>query len=63
MINLVWIPNKNVDEMVDTNITIFIILYFGWCKKSVNDRPNVEIEIIPIVVNEIKLTNGLQYSK
>ena len=44
--------------MVDTNIAIFMILYL--CKKSVKDRKNVEIDIIPIIINEIKLTIGLQ---
>ena len=58
MINLVYNPNTNADDMVDTNITILIILNFGSCKKSVKDRKNVEIDIIPIIINEIKLTIG-----
>ena len=43
--------------MVDTNITIFMILYL--CKKSVKDKQNVNVDIIPNKVNEIKLNIGL----
>jgi len=46
--------------MVDTNIAIFMILYL--CKKSVKDKQNVNVDIIPNTVNEIKLNIGLQYN-
>ena len=62
MINLVYNPNTNADDMVDTNITILIILNFGSCKKSVKDKQNVNVDIIPNKDNEIKLNIGLQYS-
>ena len=58
--NLVQSANKTIDVMVDTNIAIFMILYL--CKKSVKDKQNVNVDIIPNKVNEIKLNIGLQYS-
>lgn len=58
--NLVQSANKTIDVMVDTNIAIFMILYL--CKKSVKDKQNVNVDIIPNTVNEIKLNIGLQYN-